>query len=262
MSEEPKSKSRRRFLRAGIIAGVGAGCLGYAACSNALDVEEYAIQLGVSRPLRIALITDLHAPSFNFSLEALHHAVREAKPDVVAVVGDTVDVAGNEHLIPDLLGPCGGGVATLGNWEYWGKVDLDALETAYASAGFELLRNRATTIHGTRVLGLDDLLGGAPDYELAAHEGPQIVLSHCPATAQDIVQHATDPTLILAGHTHGGQIAPLGIALKTPPGSGDYVSGLYPVSWRCEMIVSRGLGNSVVPFRVGTRPTLVLVDVT
>lgn len=107
-----------------------------------------------------------------------------------------------------------------------------------------------------RVVGLDDLVGGSPRRKLAeppAEPRATIVLAHCPAQFDRL---PPGPLLCLSGHTHGGQIAPFGLALFTPEGSGDYVRGWYGDGVR-RLFVTRGLGNSIVPFRVGPRPEIV-----
>jgi predicted MPP superfamily phosphohydrolase len=67
------------------------------------------------------------------------------------------------------------------------------------------------------------------------------------------------PRWMLAGHTHGGQIAPLGVPLMRPRGSGRYVSGWYrdPAP---PMYVSRGIGTSVIPARYRARPEVAVFE--
>jgi hypothetical protein len=62
--------------------------------------------------------------------------------------------------------------------------------------------------------------------------------------------------LLLAGHTHGGQVAPFGLALTLPSGSGRYVAGWYRDAGP-PMYVSRGIGTSLIPVRLGATPELV-----
>ena len=77
-----------------------------------------------------------------------------------------------------------------------------------------------------------------------------------------ITQIAHRPTVVLAGHTHGGQIAPLGLAIVLPEGSGRYVHGQYQsANSQHTLYVSRGLGNSGPPFRIGARPELALLEI-
>ena len=112
--------------------------------------------------------------------------------------------------------------------------------------------------------GFDDLLGGQLQpinhHETTKYVDKHLVLAHCPAT-RDIFQKLSPvpPSLILSGHTHGGQIAPGGFPLYTPPGSGDYVSGWYRGNGP-PMYVSRGIGTSLLPLRIGSLPELVILD--
>jgi predicted MPP superfamily phosphohydrolase len=65
---------------------------------------------------------------------------------------------------------------------------------------------------------------------------------------------------MLSGHTHGGQVAPFGRPLYRPRGSGRYVSGWYRDADRVPMYVSRGIGTSVVPIRLGAVPEIAVFD--
>jgi predicted MPP superfamily phosphohydrolase len=84
-----------------------------------------------------------------------------------------------------------------------------------------------------------------------------IILAHCPQLYNDL--HALMPQnaqgAVLSGHTHGGQITLFGWPLELPPGSGDYVAGIYHQD-RFPLIVSRGAGTSVVNFRFFARPDI------
>jgi predicted MPP superfamily phosphohydrolase len=66
--------------------------------------------------------------------------------------------------------------------------------------------------------------------------------------------------LVLSGHTHGGQIAPFGITLVTPRGSGSYVKGWYHQEGH-SMYVMRGIGTTGVPLRIGATPELLVLDI-
>jgi len=63
---------------------------------------------------------------------------------------------------------------------------------------------------------------------------------------------------VLAGHTHGGQLAVGKHALYTPRGSGSFVAGWYQTQWGV-LYVSRGVGTSVLPMRLGARPELAII---
>ncbi len=162
-----------------------------------------------------------------------------------------------------------GKFATLGNWEYQGLCNLTRLRQHYDRAGVRLLINATTRLDtgGAPVdlVGLDDWRAGSPDYDLLrrlpADPGVRtVVLSHCPVTFDSIQTVAARPVTALAGHTHGGQIAPFGVAIIVPDGSGRYVKGWYQAGGHT-LYVSRGLGNSGIPLRIGARPELALLTI-
>jgi hypothetical protein len=132
------------------------------------------------------------------------------------------------------------------------------------------------------VTGLDDLIGGTPD-PARALVGSQptpnhLLLAHCPAqrdrikwqvvspasTAKVVEGPQVDlapyrPQWMLAGHTHGGQIAPFGLALVRPRGSGRYVSGWYRDAAPA-LYVSRGIGTSIIAARHRARPEVAVFE--
>jgi len=259
--------SRRRFFKYGALTVVVGGG-GYAACSNISQVSEHRHQLpGLREELRVLMVADAHLPWCFVSTRSIREACRRFHPHLVLIAGDSVDKRGNEHLVSyfaDLDAPLGR-FAILGNWEYWGKCSIADLQQAYAAAGVRLLVNEVVNRRhaGGRlnIVGLDDLLGGTPRLELVGSEaGPAatIVLGHCP----ELFDRLPDiPLVALAGHTHGGQIAPLGLKMFVPPGSGRYFRGWYQVGPR-DLFVTRGMGNSVLPFRLGSRPEIALLTFT
>jgi predicted MPP superfamily phosphohydrolase len=138
-------------------------------------------------------------------------------------------------------------VALLGNWEHRvGAVGQLARDT-YRSAGVDLLVNGALNVDvgGARLalVGLDDPLGGTPDLRAARS-------SVVPGGYLEQPPEATPirPSLLLAGHTHGGQIRiPLLPPLK-PIGSGRFLDGWYHDTF-APLYVSRGVGTTGIPAR-------------
>jgi uncharacterized protein len=262
--------TRRQFLTATTLGVAGAA---YGAVSNALDVTHPTHPRGVGAgraPLRVALLTDMHAPHDWVEGTRLIAAIQTFAPHLIAIAGDAVDERGNEHHVAfygALQAPLGK-FATLGNWEYQGLCDLRRLAREYDRAGVQLLINERVQLDHDGVavdlVGLDDERAGQPQYDLVRTLPPAdansraLIMSHCPVTFDVIARTATRPVTVLAGHTHGGQIAPFGVAIITPEGSGRYIHGWYQQHDHA-MYVSRGLGNSGIPFRVGALPELVLL---
>ena len=76
-------------------------------------------------------------------------------------------------------------------------------------------------------------------------------------TTTHLAQESHQFNLILAGHTHGGQINILGFAPVIPAGSGHYVKGWYH-NTGIPMYVSRGIGTVVMPVRIGSKPEVAI----
>ncbi len=263
--------SRRQFIALGG-AGVAAG-VPYAAHSNSLDVVRTTDpgKPADARPVRIAQLTDLHAPHNWLHEDRLVDEVRRFDPHLVFITGDAVDRRGNEQLVSfyGRLPARVGRYAILGNWEYQGACDLTALKQEYERAGVRLLVNEREAIEAEGrpfdVLGLDDWRRGRPLFQRlegpSARDGERtLLLEHCPISLAHLLPYTERKVTMFAGHTHGGQIAPLGLALILPEGSGGYISGWYRGdSADHHMYVSRGLGHTLIPFRLGARPELTLV---
>ena len=153
-------------------------------------------------------------------------------------------------------------IAVLGNHDHWR--DAPAARRALARAGIRLLENQAVQIGPLAVGGLDDDFTGRADLPatlaaLRRLEGPKLILSHSPDPFAD---PAPDVFLMLAGHTHCGQIAPPLIGpLSTMSDYGRrYACGLVREGGRT-LVVTAGLGTSGIPLRLGAVPDLWLVEI-
>ena len=267
--------SRRRLLTAGgaIAVGVPAACGidGLFITPRRLHTSDHLVASRAPRAdtiLRILQVSDLHLHRIGHLETRLLEALHGSPADVIVFTGDMLDRRVDLWQLETFLRECPTGprrFAILGNWEYWAGVPREALERLYDSHGIELLVNRSVELSaaGTRVriTGLDDLRGGTPDMAAALHDATptpnHLLLAHCPLS-RDVVTMPTDHPvdLLLAGHTHGGQVAPFGVALTLPAGSGRYVAGWYRDAGP-PMYVSRGIGTSLIPVRLGATPELV-----
>jgi len=89
-----------------------------------------------------------------------------------------------------------------------------------------------------------------------------VLLSHRPELFDTYVERGVD--LVLSGHAHGGQFRLPLIGGLVAPNQGlfpEYDAGLYAFDGT-NMIVSRGIGNSIIPFRFNNRPEVVLIELT
>jgi hypothetical protein len=211
--------------------------------------------------VRIAQLSDIHVGNLTPAahVRAAVDTANAAKPDLIVLTGDYVcwrrhEVALAGDQLAGLRAPRV--LAVLGNHDYftWGAGVASALERN----GYEVLRNQ-TTIADVRgaplaMVGVDDPVTRHDDLDAAfagAREGTtRVVLCHAPDRAPQLAQRGAD--LVLSGHTHGGQIFIKGITDRIMKRAGlNYRRGMYPMSDRCMLYVTPGVGFSGVTRRVG-----------
>jgi len=288
---EGTSRSRRSFLaRAARVSALGlaAGAGAYAMALEPawLVVRRYGVRIaGLPahlNGLRMVHLSDTHYGPY-VGLRFLRRVVRLAnslKPDLVALTGDYVHRT--PAAIPEGIGvfaelrPRLGSVAVLGNHDHW--EGAAACRSAFAAAGVRLVDNARLFVTSSGLLdglppagadtalclaGLGDLWEGDPDWRAAlgavAPETPRVVLAHNPDLAE-LVPAGLRVDLLLAGHTHGGQVRlPLLGAPFVPSRHGKrYLGGLCQGP-RGPVVVSRGVGLAALPARLGVPPEVGLV---
>jgi len=229
----------------------------------------------------VAQLSDLHNAEFGEGQRRLLDCVREANADAIVITGDTIDsrhtdVALAIDTIERLCGLAPVYLVT-GNHEARIPTDCDALLTGAAQVGAVVLRNEAAEIvqngEKMRIAGADDLgfyvstLGmedgkasmRAKLAELTAEETFTILLSHRPELYTWYAETGAD--LVFAGHAHGGQVRLPWIGGLVAPGQGllpKYTDGIHMIQ-NTAMVISRGLGNSVLPLRINNPPEVVVV---
>ncbi|MEO5348494.1 MAG: metallophosphoesterase [Magnetococcus sp. YQC-3] len=243
--------------------------------ANHLEVTHHPIAgtPGTAPRLRIAQISDLHLVGGAAVEEAVVREVNAAPPDLLVLTGDMVDRRERLSALDAFLGQLetfSDKWAVLGNHEYWSGLNLQALRRIYAKHRVNLLVNEATLLNRAQgqllLVGLDDARGGRPDWNKAirahaAWRGAILVLAHNPNTAGNYGMPARPPGngLILSGHTHGGQIVLFGMAVDMDARNAQGVAGWQQVGgWR--LYISRGVGTSIIPVRLGARPELALFE--
>lgn len=227
---------------------------------------------GLTAPVRAVLISDLHVAAPDMPPERLQRIVAQIdalRPDIVLIGGDFIGdgrlsspVTAEEAIRPlAALRPRFGTIAVLGNHDYWN--DAAAVRDALARAGIRLLMNDAVAAGPLAVGGLDDDFTGRSGMartlrRLRSTPGARLMLSHSPDPFAGL---PGDVTLMLAGHTHCGQIRlPLFGAFTYESRYGSrFGCGLVEEEGRT-LIVTAGLGTSVLPLRLGAVPDLWLLE--
>lgn len=256
--------SRRQFLAGAGAAGaaIGAEAFGYEA--HHVGLSRHDVRVGglpsALDGLRIAQVTDVHFPGNQLAARAvLEHLGRE-RPHIVLLTGDMTESAHAMTQVRDFAAEARGSQATvalLGNWEYRAGVEGSLARETYRRAGVDLLVNATKRIDVggdlINVVGLDDAVAGRPDL-VEARRGAlagatEIWLIHSPIFAEQPPAGVTArPIMLLAGHTHGGQIRiPLLPPVK-PVGAGRFLEGWYYDTF-APLYVSRGVGTTGIPAR-------------
>jgi predicted MPP superfamily phosphohydrolase len=230
-----------------------------------LEVSRYQLTAAVRRPVVLAHITDLHSSGFGRRERALLSALDAARPDVIAITGDSVpdhETGVSPEPVVEVLkrlrAPLGV-FAVLGNWEHWRHVGREP--SFWQPVGVTLLVNEAHRVRDDLwVVGIDDALAGGPDAAAAFAHVPEnaarVVLMHSPEYFDSLPDTGL---IVLAGHTHGGQVRVPGLRpLWLPPGCGPYVEGWYRRG-SSRLFVSRGVGTSILRARFWCRPELALI---
>lgn len=228
---------------------------------------------------RIAHVSDLHNAGFGEGNRELLALLAESEPDIITVTGDLVDsrhtdintalefIEGAEKIAPVYYVP--------GNHEAR-LSDYDKLKAGLEAAGAAVLEDRAVKLKrgggSITLIGLSDpdftagdpaevpAMAGAKLEGLAGGGSYNILLSHRPELFEAYAACGID--LALTGHAHGGQFRLPFIGGLIAPNQGvlpKYDSGLY-TEGRTNMVVSRGLGNSIIPLRLNNRPEIVAVE--
>jgi uncharacterized protein len=291
--------SRRHFLRSfsGLgVAGVSTVAYGFSEPELQLRVTRYQLSPPQWPPeikLKIAVIADIHACDPWMSLERIESIVEHTNTlgaDMIVLLGDYV--AGHRHVtrfipahewarvLAALKAPLGVH-AILGNHDYWDDRAVQregegtiiarvALEAAgipvyendvqrlskggrpfwLAGLGDQLAYLPARRYRPVKRVGVDDL--GAT-LNKVTDDAPVILLAHEPNVALRVPSRVA---LQLSGHTHGGQVRVMGWSPASPIGR---ILTYGHVRMNSDIVVSGGLGCSIVPFRLGVPPEIVLV---
>ena len=251
--------------------------------NTALELNTYTIE---SEKLpksfdgyKIAHVSDLHNNEMGEHNENLLAMLKDSSPDIIAITGDIVDSRNTDIEIAlqfaneaEKIAPC---YYITGNHE--ARVsEYESLKKGLIEIGVTVLEDKSISLEKSgediTLMGVDDpsfitdyLFGDDEEVmqdklsELKSENSYTILLSHRPELFKIYVENDID--LVLSGHAHGGQFRLPFVDGLYAPNQGlfpEYDSGLYTEE-NTNMIVSRGIGNSLFPFRFNNRPEVILV---
>ena len=253
--------------------------------NTALEVNEYEIVSDripeAFSGFRIAQVSDLHNAEFGEGNEKLIELLSQTDPDMIVITGDLID---SRHADIEIalefarqaikLAPV---YYVSGNHE--ARVhEYEDLKMGLAEAGVIVLEDQKVQIkrdgESIYILGIDDpsfqedyLFGDAASVISSALSELQkesdvytVLLAHRPELFETYVDAGVD--LVFSGHAHGGQFRLPFIGGLVAPNQGlfpKFDAGQFTED-NTTMIVSRGVGNSIIPMRFNNRPEIIVVE--
>lgn len=249
--------------------------------NEALELNTYRIESdkipSAFDGFRIAQVSDLHNTEIGEDNEKLLSMLKGATPDIIVITGDMIDCRKtNIEVALDFaeeavkIAPC---YYISGNHEAYVD-EYEMFKSSLTELGVTVLDDAKTEIElsGEKItlIGVGDpsfswtdnetLIKEKLDNLLSEDDGYTILLSHRPELFEIYVEKGID--LVFTGHAHGGQVVIPFIGGVAAPNQGlfpKYDTGIY-TDGDTNMLVSRGVGNSLFPFRVNNRPEVILVE--
>ena len=229
---------------------------------------------------RIAHVSDLHNTEMGKDNEKLLDMLREADPDIIAITGDLIDsrntdidialqftkaameiapcyyVTGNHEARVSEYDELRGGLIEQGVL----VLDDERIELELSYETIALFGVNDPSFQTDYLFGDSETVMQGKLQEISDEENDfTILLSHRPELFGVYADSNMD--LVLSGHAHGGQFRLPFVGGLVAPNQGlfpKYDAGLYTEE-NTNMIVSRGIGNSILPFRFNNRPEVILI---
>ena len=232
---------------------------------------------------RIVQISDLHNAEFGENNEKLLLMLKQADADIIAITGDMIDSRNTGVDVAISFAQKAVNIAPVyyvnGNHESRVLGEYEKLKQGLTDAGVTILENSSADItigdETISLIGINDptfrmeLVGDTMEQNIAHqlvsvipdNDNYKVLLAHRP---EYFDVYAGNVDLVLSGHAHGGQFRIPFIGGLVAPGQGffpEYYEGSH-IKENTEMIVSRGIGNSIIPFRINNKPEIIVAELT
>jgi len=227
--------------------------------------------------LKVAVISDIHVDNWFITEKKLRTIVartNQLQPDLIVILGDYMSSEGwvRHRVEPDVFGPILkdlhaplGVYSVLGNHDWW--YGGTRVRRGLEQNGLQVLENESARIDArgtsfwlvgfadlwTRPQRINDALAAVPEGQ------PVIGLAHNPDIFPNVPQRVQ---LLLAGHTHGGQVRfpIIGTVVESSDYGDRWVRG-HVFENNHHLFVTTGIGTSILPVRFGVPPEIVLLTV-
>ncbi len=273
-------RKKRRTIVLAVVAALLLGLVIWTLWGNkALEINAYTVSSNCLPKAfdgyRIAHISDLHNTTIGKNNSKLLSLLREADPDMIAITGDMIDSRHTDVAVAlefaqeaMKIAPC---YYVTGNHE--SRVpEYSELKQGLLALGVVVLEDTQVLLEREgemiAVIGVTDpaFYSDHPQTvqdtlrSLCNDMQYTLLLSHRPELFNVYAENKVD--LVLSGHAHGGQFRLPFVGGVIAPNQGlfpQYDAGLF-TEGNTHMVVSRGIGNSIVPIRFNNRPEIVLIQ--
>ena len=246
------------YLGSGIYEGAKTPIL------NHVDVTQNRLK----KPIKIAQISDMHIGGLidkDFVAKSVSQINRQ-EVDLVVITGDLTDdsISSLKEAVDELanLKSRLGTFYIVGNHEYFHGIE--ATIAYLKTLNITVLENSSVKLDDFYICGVYDIFGHRygsyiPDIDKAMsnipQDAPTLLLAHQPRFLSALANHK--PSLILSGHTHGGQIWPFGHLVKLMQ---PYLKGLHGIGENRHIYVNSGIGFWGPPMRLGSRAEITILN--
>lgn len=250
---------------------------------NNIIVKDYKFtkDQGYNNEIKVAVFSDMHLGVYNNNLmiKKIVQKIKKINPDVVIIPGDFIYFIDKNKLVEqfsdlkDIPVPI---IAVLGNHDYGkpGKNISSDLNSALESLGVIMIDNevKKININGDNIefIGTEDIWVGNPDYEILRKDGSEdqvdftFFVTHNPDTLYDIKDFSQDDykkvDLMIAGHTHAGQIRLPILYKHIIPTEYNFDKGFYNIS-DLNLFVTPGIGAVGLPLRLFNFPEISVLNI-
>ena len=233
---------------------------------------------------RIVQVSDLHNAEFDKYNSTVLSPIFHAEPDIIVITGDFIDSRNTKVDVAISFAQKAVNIAPVyyinGNHEARVPEEYEKLKQGLAEAGVTILENESVDItigdEAITLIGINDSSFRMEEYVddtmmqnvshqlmsvIPDNDNYKVLLAHKPHYFD---AYAGQVDLVLSGHAHGGQFRIPFIGGLVAPGQGffpEYYEGSH-IKENTEMIVSRGIGNSIIPFRINNKPEIVVAELT
>ena len=283
---KPFSKKRKAIIG---VTGLAFVLAVFFICIGSYTVETYKYNVKSEKipegfdGFRIVQVSDLHNAEFDKYNATVLEPVFNAKPDIIVITGDLIDSRNIKVDAAISFAQKAVNIAPVyyinGNHEARVPDEYEKLKQGLTDAGVTILENDSIDItigdEAITLIGINDpafrmkLVDDTMEQNIAHqltevipdNDNYKVLLAHRPHYFNAYVGKVD---LVLSGHAHGGQFIIPFVGGLIAPGQGffpEYYTGSY-IKENTEMIVSRGIGNSIIPFRINNKPEIVVAELT